>query len=39
MDILKSPEFMFFFFVFGIVSLVAFMAYDLHKEKQRKSKH
>lgn len=36
MDLLNNPVFWFWFFVLGIVSLGAFMVYDLKKEQHKK---
>ena len=42
MEFIKTPEFMLFFFLFGLISLGAVMSIDLmikEKKKQNKSKH
>ena len=39
MEFIKTPEFVFFFFMFGIISLAAVMSFDLMKEMKAKNKH
>ena len=39
MEFIKTPEFMFFFFMFGIISLAVVMSIDLMQEEKKKNKH
>ena len=39
MEFIKTPEFVLFFFMFGIISLVVIMSIDLRNEEKKKNKH
>ncbi len=39
MEFIKTPEFVLFFFMFGIISLAAIMSFDLMKEMKTKNKN
>ena len=39
MEFIKTPEFILFFFMFGIISLAVVMSIDLMQEEKNKNKH